>query len=348
MPPGPSSNDRTGSAESSDAISGISAIAYGFMGSQALFAALELGLFTALADEPRALDALATKLQVRVGPLRVLLSTCVALKLLRWDGERYSNSPAAQRFLVQSARSYVGDYYLRQISSILYGELPLVRSLLRGEKLTKELTYANMLSTPETTEEFVRGQHAGSLGPAALLWHSLDVSGRSRLLDLGGGSGAFSIEAVKRYPHLSAVVFDQPQVVAVAEKIIEETRLTNSIVCAGGDLLNDLWPSGCDLILLSYIVSCYESQTVRELLARTYAYLPSGGQLLIHDLALHPDRSGPWNAALFLFGQLTASAQTQSYTTDELGAAMQAAGYTDVTAQPFLPNLTFLVHGRKP
>ena len=83
------------STEDSDAFSSISAIAYGFMGSQALFAALELGLFTTLSEAPCGLDALAGKLHAPAGPLSVLLSTCVALKLLTWDGDRYSNSPAA-------------------------------------------------------------------------------------------------------------------------------------------------------------------------------------------------------------------------------------------------------------
>ncbi|MEO6887579.1 MAG: methyltransferase [Ktedonobacteraceae bacterium] len=334
------------STEANDAISSISAIAYGFMDSQALFAALELGLFTTLSDESSGFTALAVKLHAPVGPLGVLLSTCLALRLLTWDGERYSNSPAAQRFLVQTSRSYVGDYYLRQISSLVYPILPLVRSLLRGD-LIEQLDYATTLDDPRTTEEFVRGQHAGSLGPATLLARSHDFSGYTCLLDLGGGSGAFAIEAAKRYPGLSAVVFDLPQVVAVTEKIIQETGLASRITCAGGDLRTDPWPKSSDLILLSYIVSCYDPQTLRVLLARTQAYLPSGGRLLIHDFALYADRSGPHNAARFLFGQLSASAQTQAYTIDELRGAMQEAGYRDVAMQPFLPNLTFLVSGRK-
>jgi hypothetical protein len=346
MPPEPFSKKET-SPEGGDAISSISAIAYGFMGSQALFAALELGLFTALSDEPGGLDALAVKLHAPVGPLSVLLSTCVALRLLSWDGERYANGPAAQRFLVQTSRSYVGDYYMRQISPLTYPKLPLVRSLLRGD-LAEQLDYTTALADDETTEEFVRGQHAGSLGPATLLSRSQDFSGFSRLLDLGGGSGAFAIEAVKRYPGLSAVVFDLPQVVAVTEQIIQETGLTSRITCTGGDLRIDPWPEGADLILLSYIVSCYEQETLHALLARTQANLPSGGSLLIHDFALYADRSGPYNTAMFLFGQLCGSAQTQAYTVDELKAAMQEAGYVEVAMQPFLPDLTFLVTGRKP
>ncbi|GHO96829.1 SAM-dependent methyltransferase [Reticulibacter mediterranei] len=334
--------------EGDDAIRSISAIAYGFMGSQALFAALELGLFTSLSDEPCELEALAEKLQMPSGPLSVLLSTCVALRLLTWDGQRYSNSPAAQRFLVRTTRSYVGDYYLRQISSLIYSSLPQVRSLLRGESEPIARDYASTLADPWTTEEFVRGQHAGSLGPAILLSRSLDISGFSQLLDLGGGSGAFAIELVKRSSELSAVVFDLPQVVAVTEKILQETGLTGRITCASGDLRSDPWPSGADLILMSYIVSCYDPTTLHTVLARTYDYLPPDGQLLIHDFAISADRSGPRNAALFLFGQLTVSAQTRAYTTDELKTALQEAGYHQVTVQPFIPDLTFLIRAYKP
>jgi hypothetical protein len=334
-------------AESGDAISALSAIAYGYMGSQALFAALELGLFTALSDEPCGLDNLAMKLHAPAGPLSVLVSTCLALKLLMDDGERYHNSPAAQRFLVQTARTYVGDYYLRQVSSLVYDRVPLVRSLLRGE-LPGAQDYTHYLDSAEATEEFIRGQHGGSLAPASLLARSQDLSGFSSLLDLGGGSGAFAIEAVKRYPGLSAVVLDLPQVIVVTEKIIQEAGLMGRITCASGDLRSDAWPPKADLILLSYIISCYEPQTLRGLLTRSLSYLPRGGCLLIHDFALYADRSGPHNAALMLFGELSVSAQTHAYTIDELVAAMQEAGFVDVAMQPFLPDLTFLVSGRKP
>jgi len=335
------------SPESSDGISAISAIAYGFMGSQALFSALELGLFTTLSVEPCGLDDLVKKLGAPSEPLRVLLSTCLALGLLTWDGQCYANSPAAQRFLVRTTRNYVGDYYLRQISTLLYDRMHIVRALLRGEHV-EALAYTATLETPQVTEEFIRGQHSGSLAPASLLARTLDLSGHARFLDLGGGSGAFAIEAVKRYPRLSAVVFDLPQVVIVTEKIIQESGLEERIICASGDLHTDEWPGGADLILLSYIVSCYKPQTLRELLARCMAYLPSGGGLLIHDFALHTDRSGPRNTALFLFGELTVSAQTQAYTIDELGAAMHDAGFAEVMTKPFLPDLTFLLSGRKP
>jgi len=93
--------------------------------------------------------------------------------------------------------------------------------LLLPHKVMTNMHYKTRLS----------GQHAGSLGLAVMLARSHDFSRYSRLLDLGGGSGAFAIEAVKCYPGLSAVMFDLPQVVAVTEQIIEEYRLTSRITC---------------------------------------------------------------------------------------------------------------------
>ncbi len=180
--------DRLVRQEGSEEISSLSAIAYGFMGSQALFAALELGLFTILSDEPCGLDDLAKRLGAPAGPLSVLLSACLALDLLIWDGQRYSNRPATERFLVSTARSYVGDYYLRQVSALLYDRMHLVRALLRGES-AEALTYTTALDTPHITEEFIRGQHAGSLAPASRLARTVDLS-RYTLARLRWGIGS--------------------------------------------------------------------------------------------------------------------------------------------------------------
>jgi cyclopropane fatty-acyl-phospholipid synthase-like methyltransferase len=334
------------SSDSKEAISAISAIAYGFLGSQALFSALRLGLFTTLADTPCTIPQLATKLNVPPEPLTVLVTTCLTLKLLEWDGEYCRNTPAATRYLVKSSRTYIGDYYLRQIKQTMFDSSNQIHSILEGQ-VQATPTYASFLEDRERAEEFIRGQHAGSTSPAALLARSLDFSNYKNLLDLGGGSGAFAMELVKRHPELNAIVFDQPQVVAIAEKIIREAGLSERIKCAGGDLLIDPWPGQADLVLLSYIASCYHLQTVEALLTRIYHHLPEGGELVLHDFVFYPDRRGPHNTALLLFGQLAISAQTQAYTTDELSQAMEKAGFKVVAVQPLLPDLTFLLRGIK-
>ncbi len=334
--------------DTKEAISSISAIAYGFLGSQALFSALRLEIFSRLAAQPLTLQQLVGKLTMSVDPLqlRVLLTTCLSLKLLSWDGEHYQNSSASQRYLVKTSRSYIGDYYLRQIQLTLYDSANQIQAILEG-RAESVPTYASFFETTELAEEFIRGQHAGSSSPAYLLARSLDLSEYHTLLDLGGGSGAFSLAAVRQFPQLKAIVLDHPQVIAITNKIIKEEELADRVTTAVGNLLTDPWPPKADLILLSYILSCYRPQTVETLLRQAYNYLPAGGQIIIHDFAFYPDRSGPRNTAMFLFGQLAVSAQSQAYTTSELKEAMETAGFSEVSVQPHLPDLTFLLRGYK-
>ena len=338
------SRDRPPAARHDDGVTAVSSVAYGFMGSQALFAALEVGLFTELAAGPASLAELARRLGAEPRPLLALLEACVATDLLERDGDRYRNSAAADRYLVRHARGYMGDYYLRQIAATLYSQIPAARAVVRGE--AGGGTYAGFLDDPVRTEEFIRGQHAGSSGPAYLLAKTHDVARFTRLLDLGGGSGVFAIEMVRRHG-LSAIVVDHPAVVAVARKIVGEAGLADRIRCVPGDVVTGPWPEGADLILLSYVVSSYGPPVLRDLLARAHAYLPPGGGLVIHDFALHGDRPGPRNAALWYFANLAISASTHPHTVEGITRAMSDAGFVEVTARPHVPDITFAFAGRR-
>jgi 2-hydroxy-4-(methylsulfanyl)butanoate S-methyltransferase len=325
-------------------ITAVSSVAYGFMGSQALFAALEVGLFTELAVGPASLDELAGRLGIERRVLLALLEACMATELLTRDGGRYRNSAAADRYLVRHARGYVGDYYLRQIAATLYAQVPYARAVVRGE--ARSQTYAGFLDDPARVEEFIRGQHAGSSGPAYLLAKTQDLAGFSCLLDLGGGSGAFSIEMARRHG-LSAIVVDHPSVVNVARTIVDEAGLGNKVRCVAGDVVAGPWPAGADLILLSYVVSSYDPETLRDLLARACAYLPPRGGLIIHDFALHGDRPGPRNAALWYFTNLAISATTHPHTVEGITRAMTDAGFVEVASRPHVPGITFAFTGRR-
>jgi cyclopropane fatty-acyl-phospholipid synthase-like methyltransferase len=223
--------------------------------------------------------------------------------------------------------------------------MPDARRALRGEAAA---TYSAFLDDPVRTEAFIRGQHAGSSGPAYLFSRNPDLANYRCLLDLGGGSGAFSIEAVRRNPNLSAIVFDQPQVTAFAEKFIAEEGFSDRIRCVPGDVLNDEWPRGGDLILLSYVVSSYRPQALNYLLRRAFAYLPKGGGIYIHDFAMNGDRPGPRNAALWQFANLAISATTYPHRQQDILNALSQTGFVDVGMQPHIPDITFLFFARRP
>ncbi|MGE3990622.1 methyltransferase [Pseudorhodoplanes sp.] len=329
-----------------DAVTLVSSIAYGFMGSQALFAALELGLFSALATGPLTAEEISARTGAHIGPLHALLHALTGLGLVLRENERYRNSKAAARYLVRESRGYMGEYYLRQIADTLYQQLPQARAVLRGE--ARDTTYSSFLDDPVRTELFIRGQHAGSAGPAFLLARNADFSAYRRMLDLGGGSGAFSIEIARRWPQMSAIVFDQPGVIRFAEQFVADAGLSERIDCASGDVVNDSWPEGCDLILMSYIVSSYRPEDLRALLVRAFGYLPAAGGIMIHDFAMHDEQPGPRNAALWSFANLAISATTHPHTISDIATAMSDAGFSPVDARPHIPDITFLFTGCKP
>ena len=96
----------------------VSEIAFGFMGSKALFAALEVGVFTELSEGPATAAELASRTPVDTDRAETLLTALVGLGLVTREGETYANAPAAEAFLVKGAKYDFGDYLRLQVGRI--------------------------------------------------------------------------------------------------------------------------------------------------------------------------------------------------------------------------------------
>jgi len=168
----------------------ISRIAYGFMGSKALFAALDLGLFDIIAAQPATLDQISEKTAVAKNRMATLLSALVALGFLVRVEKSYTNARATQRYLVRGSDVFVGDYYRLQIDKLIFPSLLGLTDGLLG-KATQSMQ--QMLADPDDAALFSEAQHQGSMGPAVLLSRRLNLTGCTSLLDVAGGSGAFPL-----------------------------------------------------------------------------------------------------------------------------------------------------------
>ena len=99
------------------------------------------------------------------------------------------------------------------------------------------------MADAEEADQFSRAQHVGSLGPALVLARRIDLSGASRLLDVAGGSGAFTITLCARFPELQATILDFPNVVRVARRYVAEAGLADRVEFVSGNALDVGWPS---------------------------------------------------------------------------------------------------------
>ncbi len=327
----------------------ISKLAYGFMASKALFAALNLELFGHVSRGARTVAALSDATGVPVHRLETLVAALVSTGVLVRFGNGIGNAPATETYLVPEAPAYFGDYYRLQIGGQIYGMFEHLDAGMRGD--TEHLAHQNVsawFSDPGHAEDFSRAQHAGSMGPAIMLSKKLDLPGAERLLDVAGGTGAYSIAFCQRHPHLSATILDFPNVIEVASGYVGEAGMTDRIALVGGDVRETTWPDGQDVVLMSYLLSAVNGADIEPLLARAHAALKPGGLLILHDFMLDETRSGPSSAALFFLSYLTSQPDTISFSPGELAPMVRNVGFAEIEDAVMIPEITMMVTARKP
>ncbi|MEP3431064.1 MAG: methyltransferase [Roseibium sp.] len=327
----------------------ISDIAFGFMGSKALFSALHVGLFSVLSEKSLTPDQVAEKCPLDGERATTLLTALTSLGLVRKEGDGFTNSPAAEAFLVKGRKYDFGDYLRLQIDQQMY---PFLTQL--NEALTDDLdpenvaSYEEWFSDPEQARLYSKSQHAGSLGPGRGLARMVDLSKVKTLLDVGGGTGAFSISLCEAYPQMSSTILDFPNVAKVGMEFIEEERLSGRIRYQPGNALKDTWPESAGAVLMSYLFSGVPGTAIPGLVRKAMDVLEPGGNFMVHDFMVDEDREGPKLAALWQLQHTAFNPQAKSITSDYVAGLMEGVGFENVETKVMIPGMTMLVTGRKP
>jgi SAM-dependent methyltransferase len=322
----------------------ISKIAYGFMGSQALVAALDLELFGHLSSGPLGIGALSEATGIRADRLEMLLVPLTALGLLVNDAGQYGNASATQKYLVPGAPEYFGEYIRLQVGKQIYPHAMKVGRMLDGAPAR---LYEEVADSGEKAADFSHSQHLGSLGPAHLLARSVSLDNPQRLLDVAGGSGAFTIALCRRYPELEAKILDFPAVIDVARHYIAEAGIADRVDFIAGNALQADWPDDNDVVLMSYLLSAVGRDEIRQFLDMALAALSPGGRLVIHDFMADDDKTGPATAALWMM-VLAGSEDPVCLTEAELSARLEAAGFHNLSGGVLVPTITRFLVASKP
>lgn len=322
----------------------ISRIAYGFMASKALFAALNLDLFTRLSGQPKTLGELSQETGIASNRLLTLLTACISVGLLAKDGDRYANAPASETYLVRSATAYFGDYFRFQVDRQIYPMFEHLDTALRGDRRD----FWQLWEDQEEADNFSRAQHSGSLGPAHVMAKLVDFRGCRKLLDVGGGSGAFSITLCRRYPEMTATILDLPKMRPVAERFVREAGLETHIGYVSGSALETEWPAPQDAVLMSYLLSTVAEKSVVDLIDHAFRVLKPGGHLMLHDFMVRDDRTGPDYAALWLVSGVFADSEAVSLTAGWLSNLVSEKGLIDISVRDLIPGITKLMMATKP
>lgn len=297
-----------------------------FRRSKAMFVAAQLGIFDRV---PATLDELAAATATNADALERLLDACVSLGLLVRDGGRFGNTAAAQTYLSRSSPQSLIGYvlYSDRVLYHLWGNLEdAVREGTHRWRQTFDLEgpiFSHFFRTPESRFEFLLGMHGFGVLASPRVVAAFDLSGFRRLVDLGGGTGHLPLAAVDRYPHLSAAVFDLPEVVDTAAQFVE-----GKVELLGGDFFRDPLPPA-DLYAVCRILHDWSEPKIEALLTKIHAALPAGGALLIAERLLDADRSGPTTALLQSLNMLVCT-EGKERTLAGYAALLHGAGFARV------------------
>ena len=289
---------------------------------KALYAAVYLEIFTKISQGKNTAELISKELKTKEDGIERLLNACAALNLLIKNNQAYQNIPEAEQFLVKGKESYYGDM-IRM--SGLGDSLKDVEKIILDPSLKKQNLKSRMKNS-EQAEIFTKAMHNNAMGPAKILSNKFDFSNFKKLLDLGGGSGAFSIVLTKKYENLNAIVFDLPNVCKVTEKFIKETK-AEKVRTIEGDFFKDELPKDCTIVLISQILHSFNAEKNKEILEKVYNSLPEEGIVIINEFLLNPEKTGPLFPALFALNMFAGSEEGNAYTEEEIKGWLEDIGF---------------------
>ena len=265
-------------------------------------------------------------------PADVLLTLCRANGFITTDAEgRNSLTTLAREHLVNDSPWFLGPYYAP------IRDTPIVRAFLEVLQTGKPANWQAQADGDDwhesmMSEEFARGftqlMNCRGLAMGQALAKAVGplIGDRSRLLDVGGGSGIYAAAMAAAVPQIEAIVFEQPPVDAITREEIARHNLADRISVLSGNMFEDPWPSNSDMLLLSNALHDWDFPEVRLLLEKAAEALPPGGLLIVHEAFIDDDKTGPLPVAEYsaLLANIT---QGKCYTPGEYGAIMKEVGF---------------------
>ncbi|MBV1849547.1 methyltransferase [Catellatospora tritici] len=311
----------------------LNQLAFGYWQSQALFAAVTVGVFDALADGPLPAAEVGSRCGVPADPALRLLDACVAIRLLTRspDGE-YANTPHTQRLLTTASPESVVRW--TRVMARWYEPWGDITQALRDGKPVEDRAL-RLGEDPVYLADFILGMHQYNVRSADLLAHAVDQQGARTLVDVGGGAGTYSIAFCRAWQDLRCEVVDLGAVVPLARETVEAAGLTDRIRVRTGDYYSDAFGAAdVDVVLLSNVLHQESPQVCVDILRRARAALAEGGRVLVHGHFLDEARTSPAFTTLHNLSALVLWDGGRSYTVAEMTALMQEAGLGSIQELP--------------
>lgn len=302
----------------------IRLIANSFQQSRALLTAVELEIFTIIDTHLLPSSEVAKKIGSDPRATDRLMNALASIGLLKKLHSKFYNSELSKKYLVKGKPDYMGN--LHHTNHIWDSWSTLTESVRQGTSVYKRIE-----SKKENwREDFISAMDYRAQHEAKIISMMIDFYGVKRMLDIGGGSGAFSYQFLSINPQMSAVIFDLPEVIKITKKYGSESDTGDRVQYLEGNYLTDDFGNDYDMIFLSAIVHINSYDQNKDLIARCAAALNPGGQIIIRDFIMAEDRTEPATGAFFALNMLVATECGDTFTEQEMTEWFNNAGITDI------------------
>jgi hypothetical protein len=311
----------------------------------AVVAADEAGLFNALEEKPGTITELAARLDFDERATGILLRLLAALGLLKQRLGCFQLTDDARVYLVKS-----GSFYWGHMLSVGINEGHRTRLLAKLQKkgsdratgpegtpqISGEGRVSDNWAAGNVSLEQARGiaarMNSHSLTAAVGAAHNYDFTGIRRVLDVGGGSGCFMIAMAQKHTDLRCTIMELPAMCEVARDYVKTGEVADRVDTSAVDMFRQPWPKGYDALFFSNIWHDWNFQTCKWLAARAFEVLPAGGRIMLHEMLLDDDGTGPVTAASFSMMMLLGT-QGQQFTFGELKDILESAGFSGIESR---------------
>ena len=320
-----------------------------FRGAKTLLSATELGVFTALAEGPLDLDALARQVRIDKRGARDFLDALVALGMLeRNESGLYANTPETDLYLDRHKPTYIGAE-LEHFNAYVYPHWNLLTAALRtgkpqsGARATGH--YSALYADHAALETLAKGMTGGSLPVATALAAKFPWQNYGTFVDIGTAQGCLPTIIAQAYSHITGGGFDLPPMKPLFDSYVREHGLSQRVRFFAGDFLQDPLPAA-DVLVFGRILHNWDLETKKMLLKKGYEALPPGGALIVYERLIDDKRRVNTAALLASLNMLIMTAGGFDFSGADCTGWMRDAGFRDMRVEP-LTSEHYMVVGIK-
>jgi SAM-dependent methyltransferase len=298
---------------------------HGFWYSKALFVGTRLRVFDLIEKGAGSADAIAGRLSASVEGVKRLLGALAALGLVEKAGDAYRNSPAAARWLLEGREDSLVPWV--EGADGLY---PAWETLEEAIVSGRSPRAAGADQPREDATSFIRSMHSYASRDAVVVAGAVDLSGARELLELGSGPGTYSIYFLKRWAGLRATLVDTKLSLEEGRKLAEAHGVVERVRFLPGMAEDVKLKREYDVALMSHFLHMMSAEKCAGVVKRAAGVMREGGKLIVHELLLEDDGSGPAWTMCWALNALILFPGARPYAPKDVTGWMREAGFKKI------------------